>query len=555
MSKKIKVRDLTLRDGQQSKFATRMRQDQVDRVLPYYREANFYAMEVWGGAVPDSTMRYLNENPWNRLETINRAIGDTSKLTALSRGRNLFGYNPYPDETNEGFCRNAIESGVDIMRIFDCLNDINNMKSTIKFVQQNGGMVDCAICYTVDPKLTLKEKIQSFLRGKGFPKKVFGVDYYVNKAKELEKLGADIITIKDMAGLIHPEFAHKLMKKLKAEISAPINLHSHSTPGYGLATALVSIIQEVDIVDTAIMNFSGGTAAPAFELVQIFAQKLDFDTGINLKAVATINKELREIRRELSDFDKDDGFPIPFDISDYQLPPEIDALFDKAIFYAKKKKFVPLLETVHEIEAYFNFPNPDEAVKNAEIPGGMYSNMIAQLEAAKLTHHLDRVLEVVPKVRLDAGCPPLVTPTSQIVGVQAVRCVMDEANGKEPFYTSITKQFADLVQGQYGETPVPVDPDFRKKIAGSPEEIPYDTSQYQKPENPILPEFGNVHLAQTEKEELLLELFPSVAERFLMKVRENEYQERILAGEIKEEKQEIVPMEGYILADMQGAIE
>ncbi len=160
MAEKILVRDLTLRDGQQSQFATRMNQAQVDRLLPYYQKAGFYAMEVWGGAVPDSVMRYLNENPWERLEKIKAAVGSASKLTALSRGRNLFGYNPYPDEVIEGFCRNAVRSGIDIMRIFDALNDIDNMKSTIRYVKQNGGIADCAVCYTVDPKFTLADRAQ-----------------------------------------------------------------------------------------------------------------------------------------------------------------------------------------------------------------------------------------------------------------------------------------------------------------------------------------------------------------------------------------------------------
>ena len=204
MAEKILVRDLTLRDGQQSQFATRMNQEQVDRLLPHFRQAGFYAMEVWGGAVPDSVMRYLNENPWTRLEKIKEGVGAASKLTALSRGRNLFGYNPYPDEVIEGFCRNAVRSGIDIMRIFDALNDIDNMKSTIRYVKQNGGIADCAVCYTVDPKFTLADRAKAFLRGRPLPRRIFSVDYFVTKAEQLAGLGADMITIKDMAGLIDP---------------------------------------------------------------------------------------------------------------------------------------------------------------------------------------------------------------------------------------------------------------------------------------------------------------------------------------------------------------
>jgi len=192
MTKQILIRDLTLRDGQQSQFATRMNQKQVEKVLPFFKEANFYAMEVWGGAVPDSIMRYLSENPWYRLESIKKEI-KTSKLTALSRGRDLFGYNPYPEQVIEGFNKNAIKSGVDIMRIFDALNDINNMKSTIKYVKENGGQTDCAVCYTADPKFTFLDKVKAIFSGKKIPGPIFTIDYFVNKAKELEKQRREII--------------------------------------------------------------------------------------------------------------------------------------------------------------------------------------------------------------------------------------------------------------------------------------------------------------------------------------------------------------------------
>ena len=211
MARKLKIRDLTLRDGQQSAFATRMTQSQIDRVLPFYKDANFYAMEVWGGAVPDSVMRYLGENPWDRLEKIKAVVGDASKLTALSRGRNLFGYAPYTDEIIEGFCRNAIESGLDIMRIFDALNDVDNVKSTIKYVKKYGGIADCAVCYTVDPKyppLSLVDR----LKGKKNPKPVFTDEYFVDKARQMVALGADMITIKDMSGLIPPARVASLIR-------------------------------------------------------------------------------------------------------------------------------------------------------------------------------------------------------------------------------------------------------------------------------------------------------------------------------------------------------
>ncbi len=536
MSKKdIKIRDLTLRDGQQSLFATRMNQEQIDRVLPYFKEANFYAMEVWGGAVPDSVMRYLDEDPWYRLESIKEVIGDVSKLTALSRGRNLFGYNPYPDNVIEGFNRNAISSGIDIMRIFDALNDTNNIESTIKYVKENGGIADCTVCYTVDPKFSKKERLRAFLQGKKLPKKVFTIDYFVKKAVELEKMGADIISIKDMAGLIPPVKSGIIIDLIKKETSIPVNFHTHSTPGYGLASVLTAIINGADIVDTSIMNFAGGPAAPSFEIIQLFCNKLGINTNVNLEAVVEINKHLKDIRKELEAFDTYKIFPKDFDITKDKLPAEIDELFDEAIELAKERKEKALLETTQKIEAYFDFPPPADNVRKAEIPGGMYSNMLAQLKQMDLEKLLSRVLETIPNVRVDAGCPPLVTPTSQIVGVQAVNCVIDENNGK-PFYTSKSTQFVNLVKGKYGKTPLPIDPEFRKKITGHREEQPYNPDEYEKPENPILEEFGNVKLAQNEKEELLLELFPSVATNFLSNKIESKYMEQIKA--IEEEKRQ-----------------
>lgn len=522
--KNLKIRDLTLRDGQQSQFATRMSQAQVDRVLPYYSKAGFYACEVWGGAVPDSIMRYLNENPWERLEKIKAAIGAGSKLTSLSRGRNLFGYAPYPEEVIDGFMKNSIESGLDIVRIFDALNDINNMTSSIKSAKKYGGIPDCAVCFTVDPKFTFGEKVNAFFKGKKLPNDIFNVKYFTDKAIELEKEGAEIITIKDMAGLIHPKMTGELIRSLKANVKVPIDLHTHDTPGYGLASVLMAIVNGVDIVDTVLYSFAGGPAAPAFELVQIFCDKMGIETGVDRKQVEFIDDELQKIRVELAEFDTTKLIPIPFDISEYKLEPEIDSLFDKAIEAAKSEKVDELLTYTQAITAHFNFPAPDQKVKNAEIPGGMYTNMVAQLRQLKLDHIMNRALELVPKCRLDSGCPPLVTPTSQIVGTQAVNLALDELNGKAP-YTTLTNQFVNLVQGQYGKTPFPVYPAFREKICGSPEEIPYDTSVYKKQPNPALKEFGNVKLAKNYKEELLIELFPNVADGFLKKKRAAEWNE------------------------------
>ena len=559
MAQKLLIRDLTLRDGQQSSFATRMTQQQIDRVLPFYKDANFYAMEVWGGAVPDSVMRYLNENPWDRLEKIKAVVGNVSKLTALSRGRNLFGYAPYTDEIIEGFCRNSIESGLGIMRIFDALNDVNNVKSTIKYVKKYGGIADCAVCYTIDPKYP-KLGLLDKLKGKKNPEPVFTNAYFLDKAKQMAALGADMVTIKDMSGLIQPSRIAELIPLFKQNLSIPVDFHTHCTPGYGLGAVLMAIIKGVDIVDTNIWNFAGGTGAPAIELVYMFCKKLGVELDVNMEAVAKINKELYGIRKELEAVDASKQFPNPFNPLTDQLPAEIDKEFDKAIEAAKANNEEALLNACHAIEAYFNFPKPNELVKKAEVPGGMYSNMVAQLKQLNSMDILEKAMELIPTVRLAAGLPPLVTPTSQIVGAQAVNCALDIKAGK-PMYSNVSNQFVNLVKGEYGKTPVPVDPEFRLKIAGTREEIPYDTSKYQMQPNPELPEAGGVKLAANEKEVLLLELFPQVAKNFLTKQKVAAYEaqhkadapqaEKVVAEEKKNEpitgKTVKAPMPGSIL--------
>ena len=530
MAKVLKIRDLTLRDGQQSSFATRMTQAQVERCLPYYKDAKFFAMEVWGGAVPDSVMRYLSENPWTRLESIKAAVGDVSKLTALSRGRNLFGYAPYTDEIIEGFCRNSIESGLGIMRIFDCLNDVDNVKSTIKYVKKYGGIADCAVCYTVDPKYP-KLGFWDKLRGKKNPALVFTDDYFVGKAKELAALGADMITIKDMSGLSPPQRVSALIKKLKAAVSIPIDFHTHCTPGYGLASVYAAIAAGVDVVDTNCWWFGGGTGAPALELVYLFCQKMGVELGVNMEAVAKINAELQSIRSELnvSVFGTDKPAPKAFNPLTDAVPAEVEAELNRAVKAAQSEDFNTLLAAAQAIEAYFGFPAPNKLVQEAEIPGGMYSNMVAQLQALKAEDILPRAMELIPTVRLSAGLPPLVTPTSQIVGAQAVNCALDEKAGRA-MYTTKNNQFVNLVKGEYGKTPVAIDPEFRLQICGVREETAYDISKYQRQPNPELPEAGGVKLAENEKEELLLELFPLVAKPYLTNLKKKAYEATVAAS-------------------------
>lgn len=550
MAKVLQIRDLTLRDGQQSLFATRMKQENVDKLLPLYREAKFYIMEVWGGAVPDSVMRYLGESPWDRLRACSNEMKGISLLSALSRGRNLFGYVPYPDYVLECFYKKAIDNGLNVMRIFDALNDIDNIRESVKMINSLGGISDTAVCYTVDPKDTPAEAP----RKKGFfarlfggndtpaaPEKIFTDEYFVEKAKEMEALGAKMVTLKDMAGLVNPARIFTLMPKLKQALKVPVDFHTHCTPGYGLAAVLTAIIKGVDIVDTNIWWFGGGSAAPAIELVWIFCQKLGIEMAVNMDAVAKIRKELVVARKALADFDLNkDKWPNDFDEYYAKMPKEIDAEFDRAIAAANDNREEDLLDACHKIEAYFGFPKPNELVKNAEVPGGMYSNMVANLRALKAEDVLDEAMALIPKVRRDAGLVPLVTPTSQIVGSQAVALALDRRKGA-PDYSNKNNQFISLVKGEYGKTPVAIDPAFREKITGSPEERPYDTGSFREPANPELPEFGGVKLAQNEEEFLLLELLPSVANTFLKNKRKAEFEAK--QAEMKAAEPEAKPEE------------
>ncbi len=531
MAKTLKVRDLTLRDGQQSLFATRLKQENIDKLLPLYQDAKFYIMEVWGGAVPDSVMRYLGESPWDRLRTCSEYMKGISLLSALSRGRNLFGYVPYPNSVLEGFYKEAIKNGLNVMRIFDALNDINNIKDSIKMINDLGGIPDAAVCYTVDPKEEPKAPAKKGFFARLFggndepetPELIFTDDYFVQKAKEMESIGAKMITLKDMAGLVNPTRIFSLMPKLKQALTVPVDFHTHCTPGYGLASVLTAIIKGVDIIDTNIWWFGGGSAAPAIELVWIFCQKLGIELEVNMDAVAKIRKGLVEARQSLSAFDLNkDKWPKDFDEAYASMPAEINAEFDRAIDAATNNREEELLDACHKIEAYFGFPKPNELVKNAEVPGGMYSNMVANLRALHAEDVLDEAMALIPKVRRDAGLVPLVTPTSQIVGSQAVALALDRRKGVAD-YSNKNNQFVGLVKGEYGKTPVEIDPTFREQITGSPEEKPYDVSQFKEPENPTLEEFGGVKLAQNDEEFLLLELLPAVATGFLKNKRKAEY--------------------------------
>lgn len=566
-NRKLKIRDLTMRDGQQSLFATRMSQQTIDRLLPLYEDAGFYIMEVWGGAVPDSVMRYLGESPWDRLRRASEAMKGRSLLSALSRGRNLFGYVPYPNSVLEGFYKEAIDNGLNVMRIFDALNDIDNVRDSIGMINRLGGIADGAVCYTVDPKEEPRQEGGFGARLKKLfggapkePEKIFTDDYFVSKAMEMEALGAKIITLKDMAGLVNPLRAASIISKLKKNVKADVDFHTHCTPGYGLASSVMAMIHGVDILDTNIWWFGGGSAAPAIELIYVFAQRLGIEVDVNMEAVGRIRKELLGARKELAAFDLVKEMPIEFDPLTDTIPAHISRQFDLAIEAGRAGNEEAMLDACHAIEDYFRFPKPNELVKNAEVPGGMYSNMVAQLKSLKADDVLDEAMALIPKVRRDAGLVPLVTPTSQIVGSQAVFLALDRKKGN-PDYSNTSNQFMSLIKGEYGHTPVAIDPEFRRQITGDPTEHPYDVSAYRAPENPVLDEFGGVKLAANNEEYLLLQLLPSVANGFLRNKRQQEFnaaQAAAAAAAPKEEeqpKQEEEPITGEVLSGpMPGTI-
>nr|WP_129734352.1 carboxylase [Parabacteroides goldsteinii] len=523
MAHKLFIRDVTLRDGQQSSFATRMSQQQIDRVLPFYKNVGFYAMEVWGGAVPDTIMRYLNENPWERLEKIKAVVGKSTKLAALCRGRDLFGYNPYPDAVVKSLCRNTIEAGIDIMRIFDAMNDIDNMKSAIKYTDRYGGMVDCAVCYSIDPHHSALERIEAALHGHPLHKPVFTNDYFLSKAQQMEHITADIITLEDANGLITPRKTAELVRLFKKELKAPIDFHTRCTAGYGLASMLSAIVNGVDIVDTNIWYFAGGYSAPAIELIYVFCKKMGIELEIDMEAIACINSELFKIRKELKGYDASKELPNPFDPLTDKLPTEIDRFFNDAIDAARKDKEEDLLIFCHAIEEYFNFPSPDEIVQKSQIPASMFNQIVAQLKQQGHPELLEKTMMLIPRIRMDAGLPPLVTPVNRVIASQAVLSALCEMNG-QPIYSKPVYPFVSLVRGEYGKTPLLIDPEFRLQITGDREEHFYDASDYEMEENPFIEELG-ILVAENEKEVLLLELFPMVARNFLTKRKKDKFRD------------------------------
>ena len=400
MAKPIKICDCTLRDGQQSLIATRMRIEDMLPILDKMDKVGFGAVEVWGGATFDSCLRYLKEDPWERLRKFRSAFKNT-KLQMLLRGQNILGYRHYADDVVESFVRKSIENGIDILRIFDALNDARNLETAVKAVKmEKGAHAQLAISYTLSDVHTL--------------------EYYVNLAKTYRDLGDDSICIKDMAGLLLPKPAYDLVKAIKEEVDLPIEVHSHYTSGVASMTYLKAVEAGADIIDTDMSPLSMGTAQPATEVMVAALKGTEYDTGLDESLLKEISDYFKPIREEAID----SGL----------LSPKMLAVDIATLLY--------------------------------QVPGGMLSNLVSQLKAANAEDKYDEVLKEIPKVRADLGYPPLVTPSSQIVGTQAVlNILMGER------YKMVPKETKDIVRGRYGRTPVPISEEIRKKIIGDEEPI------------------------------------------------------------------------------------
>lgn len=391
---KVKITETVLRDAHQSLIATRMTMDEMLPILPLMDKVGYHSVECWGGATFDACLRFLNEDPWERLRTLKKNLPNT-KLQMLFRGQNMLGYRHYADDVLEYFVQKSVANGIDIIRIFDALNDIRNLETAIKAAKKEGAHTQVAISYTLGD--------------------VFTTDYYVDYAKRIESAGADSICIKDMAALLTPYETEKLVKALKSAVKIPIQLHTHYTSGLASMCLLKGIEAGVDVIDTAMSPLALGTSHAPTESMVAALQGTEYDTGLDLVLLTEIRDYFMKLRKKYID----SGL----------LDPKMLAVDANALIY--------------------------------QVPGGMLSNLLSQLKQAGKEDKLEEVLKEVPRVRKDAGYPPLVTPSSQIVGTQAVfNVIMGER------YKMVTKEFKGIVRGEYGRTPVPIDPEFRKKIIG-----------------------------------------------------------------------------------------
>ena len=498
---RINLIDCSLRDGHQSLLATRMSSKQSLRVLPLLRDAGYEILELWGGATLDSALRFTHDDPFERLEEFRKVLDQSGRhiqIRALCRGQNLFGYNPYPDKVVVEFLKEAVRTGADRMRVFDALNDHRNLITAIMATKTFNGHAEVALSYTTSP--------------------VHDTDHFLRFAGRAMDAGADSLAIKDMAGLLHPADAFELIEALKNNFpKTELTLHSHCTNGLAVATYVVGMLSGVDHLDTCYGPMAGATGQPPAELIGYFAAELGLNLNVDLSNAPKIDGELRRIREELSSVDKDPqhmGGPWPS-----QAPADMRKQIKQAIDLLKKRdqdscnRAIGLIED--EMMVKHGYPAVDRAQLEAQVPGGMISNLHSQLKDQGKLDLLPQILEEVPKVRKAAGYLPLVTPTSQIVGTQAAFNVIQ---GKP--YAFISEPFRDMVMGKYGKLPGPVDPQVLNLISrgeaprtGRPADFVEDVDLKQVYSD-------NEALLRSHRDLLLMLLFPMPAKQFFSKRQE-----------------------------------
>lgn len=437
-ARRVGITDTTLRDGHQSLLATRMKTEDMLPIAEKMDQVGFHSLEVWGGATFDTCLRFLNEDPWERLRALRQAFKRT-KLQMLLRGQNLVGYKHYPDDVVDAFCRAAVKNGIDIIRIFDALNDLRNMEKSIAVSKEAGAHVQGTIVYTISP--------------------VHDIPHYIRLLKDLLKLGVDSICIKDMAGILAPYMAYELVSRFKEVTDLPIQLHTHYTAGWASMTLLKAIEAGCDVVDTAMSPLALGTSQPPTETMVATLQGTPYDTGLDLKLLAEIANYFKEVRKKYSAFDV--GTTVDTNVLIWQ------------------------------------------------IPGGMLSNFVSQLKQQNALDKMDAVLAEVPRVREDFGYPPLVTPSSQIVGSQAVLNVL----GGER-YKLVTNETKAYMRGLYGKPPAEINREVQRKIIGDEEPVSVRPGDVIPPG---LEEAKRIAAPYMEKEEDILSvaLYPPQAEKFL----------------------------------------
>lgn len=438
---KVKITETVLRDGHQSLIATRMRTDEMLPVLEKMDKVGYHSLEMWGGATFDSCLRFLDEDPWERLRIIKSKLKNT-KLQMLLRGQNILGYKNYPDDVVEEFVRLSIKNGVDIIRIFDALNDLRNIETAVKATKKYGGHAQGTVVYTTSP--------------------VHNIELYVELAKKVQDMGCDSLCIKDMSGILTPFYGYELIKALKKNISIPIQLHTHFTSGMTDMTYLKAIEAGVDIIDTALSPFGLGTSQPPTEPMVATLQGTEYDTGLDLELLGEIAGHFKGIKEKYM----------------------ANGLLNPNVF------------------------NVDTNVLSYQVPGGMLSNLMSQLKQANAMDKYNEVLKEVPRVREDLGFPPLVTPSSQFVGTQAVFNVVSGSR-----YKMIPNEIKDYVRGKYGRPSVPISEEIKKTIIGDEEVITCRPADLLEPQLESVKQEMKEYYEQ-EEDVLSYALFPQVALKF-----------------------------------------